>query len=46
MRHLAHDPRHIRRVYVDTLEAILEQQKLALLAESLMAPAMLGGDAR
>ena len=38
MRHLARNPRRIRRVWVATLEAVLEQQKLALLAESLASP--------
>jgi transcriptional regulator with XRE-family HTH domain len=37
MRHLARNPRGVRRVWVAPLEAVLERQKLALLAESLAA---------
>jgi hypothetical protein len=39
VRRLARNPRYARRVRVAALEAILQQEKLALLAESLMAPA-------
>lgn len=38
LRRLATDPRHIRRVRVAELEAVLEQERFALTVESLIAP--------
>jgi hypothetical protein len=43
MRHLARNPRAVRRVWIAALEAVLEQQRLALLADSLAAPNGLAG---
>lgn len=36
LRHLARNPRHARRVQVAELEAVLEQEKLALSLESIL----------
>ena len=38
LRKLARKPRHARRVRIAELEVILQQEKLAWLAESLMEP--------
>jgi hypothetical protein len=38
LRHMARRPRYARRIRIAELEAILRQEKLALLAESLMEP--------
>ena len=37
LRRLARDPRHARRIRVAELEAVLEQEKLALSLQSLLS---------